>query len=68
VPSVVGRAGVLRVLPVPLSPEEHDGLHRSARAVRTVIDRLAAVHTTAAVQTIAAPTTAAIQTIAAPTI
>ena len=40
VPSVVGRTGVLRMLPVPLSAEEHDGLHRSAQAVRTVIDRL----------------------------
>ena len=40
VPSVVDRTGVLRVLPVPLSGDEHDGLRRSARAVRTVIDRL----------------------------
>jgi L-lactate dehydrogenase len=40
VPSVVGRTGVLRMLPVPLSADEHDGLHRSARAVRTVIDQL----------------------------
>ena len=32
--------GVPRVLPVPLSAEERDGLHRSARAVRAVIDRL----------------------------
>lgn len=40
VPSVIGRAGVIRVLPVPLSAEEHDGLHRSARAVRAAIDHL----------------------------
>ena len=40
VPSVVNRTGVLRALPVPLSGDERDGLHRSARAVRTVIDRL----------------------------
>jgi L-lactate dehydrogenase len=40
VPSVVGRAGVLRTLPVPLSGNERDGLERSARAVRTVIDQL----------------------------
>ena len=40
VPSVVNRTGVLRALPVPLSGDERDGLHRSARAVRTVIDGL----------------------------
>jgi L-lactate dehydrogenase len=40
VPSVVNRTGVLRVLPVPLSGEERDGLYRSARAVRAVLDRL----------------------------
>ena len=40
VPSVVSRAGVLRVLPVPLSADEHDGLHRSALAVRAVVDKL----------------------------
>jgi L-lactate dehydrogenase len=40
VPSVVNRTGVLRVLPVPLSGDERDGLHRSARAVRGVIDGL----------------------------
>jgi L-lactate dehydrogenase len=40
VPSVVNRTGVLRVLPVPLSGDERDGLYRSARAVRAVIDRL----------------------------
>jgi len=40
VPSVVNRTGVLRALPVPLSGDERDGLHRSARAVRTVIVRL----------------------------
>ena len=40
VPSVVNRTGVLRALPVPRSGDERDGLHRSARAVRTVIVRL----------------------------
>ena len=40
VPSVVNRAGVLRVLPVPLSAAERDGLHRSAAAVRAAIDQL----------------------------
>ena len=40
VPSVVNRTGVQRVLPVPLSGEERDGLHRSAQAVRTVLDKL----------------------------
>ncbi len=40
VPSVVNRTGVLRTLPVPLSAEERAGLHRSAREVRAVIDRL----------------------------
>jgi L-lactate dehydrogenase len=40
VPAVVNRTGVLRVLPVPLSDDERDGLHRSARAVRSVIDQL----------------------------
>jgi L-lactate dehydrogenase len=36
-PSVVGREGVHEVLPVPLSAEERDGLHRSADAVRSVM-------------------------------
>jgi L-lactate dehydrogenase len=40
VPSVINHTGVLRVLPVPLSDDERDGLRRSARAVRTVIDQL----------------------------
>jgi L-lactate dehydrogenase len=40
VPSVVGRAGVLRVLPVPLSEDEHEGLQHSARTVRAVLDKL----------------------------
>jgi L-lactate dehydrogenase len=40
VPSVVNRTGVFRKLPVPLSGDERDGLHRSARAVRTVVDGL----------------------------
>lgn len=40
VPSVVNRAGVQRMLPVPLSREERDGLHRSAHTVRVVLDKL----------------------------
>jgi L-lactate dehydrogenase len=40
VPSVVGRAGVLRVLPVPLSEGEREGLQHSARTVRAVLDKL----------------------------
>jgi L-lactate dehydrogenase len=40
VPSVISRTGVLRTLPVPLSRDERDGLHHSARAVRAVIDQL----------------------------
>ena len=40
VPSVVNRSGVLRVLPVPLSADERDGLHRSAAAVRAAMDKL----------------------------
>ena len=40
VPSVVGRAGVLRVLPVPLSGDEREGLQHSAHMVRTVLDKL----------------------------
>ena len=40
VPSVVGRAGVLRVLPVPLSEDEREGLQHSARTVRAVLDKL----------------------------
>jgi L-lactate dehydrogenase len=40
VPSVVGRAGLLRVLPVPLSAHEREGLQRSARTVRAVPDQL----------------------------
>jgi len=40
VPSVVNRGGVLRVLPVPLSADERDGLHRSAAAVRAAIEKL----------------------------
>ena len=38
---MVNRSGVQRVLPVPLSGEERDGLHRSARTVRAVPDKLA---------------------------
>ena len=40
VPSVVNRTGVFRALPIPMSGDERDGLHRSARAVRAVIDSL----------------------------
>jgi L-lactate dehydrogenase len=40
VPSVVNRTGVLRVLPVPLSAAGREGLHRSARAIRAVLDQL----------------------------
>jgi L-lactate dehydrogenase len=40
IPSVVGRGGVEVVLPVPLSPEEADGLRRSAETVRGVIATL----------------------------
>ena len=40
VPSVINRTGVLRVLPVPLSPDERGGLQRSARAVRAAIDQV----------------------------
>ena len=40
IPSVINRTGVLRVLPVPLSADEHKGLHRSAAAVRAAIDKL----------------------------
>jgi L-lactate dehydrogenase len=40
VPSVVGRAGLLRILPVPLSGDEREGLQRSARTVRAVLDQL----------------------------
>jgi L-lactate dehydrogenase len=39
-PSVINRTGVLRVLPVPLSEDERDGLQRSARAVRAAIEQL----------------------------
>jgi L-lactate dehydrogenase len=40
VPSVVDRGGVETVLPVPLSPEEAQGLRRSAETVRGVIRSL----------------------------
>jgi L-lactate dehydrogenase len=40
VPSVVDRGGVETVLPVPLSPEEAEGLRRSAETVRGVIGSL----------------------------
>jgi L-lactate dehydrogenase len=38
--SVVNRTGVLRQLPVPLLPDERSGLHRSAKAVRAVIEQI----------------------------
>lgn len=41
VPSVVGRAGVLSRLPVPLDEGERADLHASAVALRTVIDAVA---------------------------
>ena len=40
VPAVVGRAGVLRLLPVPLSEDEREGLQYSAQTVRAVLDKL----------------------------
>jgi hypothetical protein len=40
VPSVIGRAGVLRVLAMPLSEGEREGLQHLARTVRTVLPRL----------------------------
>jgi L-lactate dehydrogenase len=40
VPSVVNRQGVDAVLPVPLSPDEAQGLRRSADTVRGVIRQL----------------------------
>jgi L-lactate dehydrogenase len=40
VPSVVGRSGLLRVLPVPLSADERGDLRQSARTVRAVLDKL----------------------------
>ncbi len=40
VPAVVNRTGVQRLLPVPLSDDERYGLHQSAHAVRSAIDKL----------------------------
>jgi L-lactate dehydrogenase len=37
-PSIVGRAGVLATLDVPLDGDERSGLHASARTIRQVID------------------------------
>jgi L-lactate dehydrogenase len=37
-PSIVGRAGVLATLDVPLDGDERTGLHESARTIRRVID------------------------------
>lgn len=39
-PTVVGRSGVRRVLPVALSPEEAEALRRSADAIRAAVDAL----------------------------
>jgi L-lactate dehydrogenase len=39
-PAVVGRAGVLRVLPVPLSEDERGRLQHSAKTIRGVLDKL----------------------------
>ncbi|WP_165067916.1 lactate/malate family dehydrogenase [Paludisphaera rhizosphaerae] len=41
-PCVVGRRGVARVLDIHLDPEETDLLHKSAAAIREVIDRVEA--------------------------
>ena len=41
VPSVVGRAGVLGQVPVPLDEAERADLHASAVALRSVIDSVA---------------------------
>ncbi|HEY2007190.1 MAG TPA: L-lactate dehydrogenase, partial [Solirubrobacteraceae bacterium] len=41
VPSVIGWDGVLRVLPVPLSRAEREGLQHSACTVRAVLEKLA---------------------------
>ncbi|MGE5551125.1 MAG: L-lactate dehydrogenase [Bacteroidota bacterium] len=38
VPTIVGREGVERVVAIPLSPDEHEGLHRSAGVIRAVIE------------------------------
>ncbi len=40
VPAVVNRTGVQRLLPIPLSEDERHGLHQSAHAVRSAIDKL----------------------------
>jgi L-lactate dehydrogenase len=40
-PSVVNHDGVQPLMPVPLRPQETDGLHRSAQASRAVIHKLA---------------------------
>jgi L-lactate dehydrogenase len=39
-PCVVGRAGIVRVLEVPLDPAEQEGLRRSAAVLRGAIERL----------------------------
>ncbi|MGE5527634.1 MAG: L-lactate dehydrogenase [Patescibacteria group bacterium] len=38
VPAIVGRDGIERVVPIPLTPEEEEGLRRSAAVVRAVIE------------------------------
>ena len=40
VPSVVGKDGVETVLEIPLSPEEKEALHASARQLKGVIQTL----------------------------
>jgi L-lactate dehydrogenase len=41
-PSIVGRAGVMATLPSELSPEERNGLQRSAENMRTALERVGA--------------------------
>lgn len=38
VPTIVGRAGVERVVAIPLAPEEQEGLRRSAAVIRAVLE------------------------------
>jgi L-lactate dehydrogenase len=39
-PSVVGRAGVVRVFEPELSDEEHSGLDKSAKTLQAALDRV----------------------------
>jgi L-lactate dehydrogenase len=39
-PSVVGRDGVIAILPPDLSPDEQDGLRKSAESLRKALDRV----------------------------